>query len=288
MKFRNGLSSRKTDRRRLLFGTMAIGIVSSGILKAPNADAKGVGSSRAPDWRDPFSSGTPAPNVRLKLDIAQLEKRYQKRIFGRPVSVRLAGGGGGGGGGGGDNGNRNYGGGGGGGGGSVSLPQTFTFQRGRTYEVQLGSGGGGGIGGLARPAGDKRIVNGEDGKPGETTMLIEDGKAVLSIFGGSGGRGGISAPAESKPGTAGDGGKGAQLGGDGGRGGRPGGANELRPSGGKEGKITGLSRSTLYRLAARKELPLVKVCGRTLIARTDLEDLIARMRTGLPMQPAAA
>lgn len=53
-------------------------------------------------------------------------------------------------------------------------------------------------------------------------------------------------------------------------------------------KITGLSRSTLYRLAARKELPLVKVCGRTLIARTDLEDLIARMRTGLPMQPAAA
>lgn len=46
--------------------------------------------------------------------------------------------------------------------------------------------------------------------------------------------------------------------------------------------LTGLSRSTLYRLVARGELPLVKVCGRTLIARDDLEAMLARMR-----QPAA-
>lgn len=43
--------------------------------------------------------------------------------------------------------------------------------------------------------------------------------------------------------------------------------------------VTGLSRATLYRLAARRELPLIKVCGRTLIARVDLEAMIDRMRT---------
>lgn len=53
-------------------------------------------------------------------------------------------------------------------------------------------------------------------------------------------------------------------------------------------ELTGLSRSTLYRLAARKELPLIKVCGRTLIARTDLEAMIARMRGDAIMPPAAA
>ncbi|MAK83978.1 helix-turn-helix domain-containing protein [Phenylobacterium sp.] len=42
--------------------------------------------------------------------------------------------------------------------------------------------------------------------------------------------------------------------------------------------MTGLSRSTLYRLVARGELPLVKVCGRTLIARDDLEAMLRRMR----------
>lgn len=52
--------------------------------------------------------------------------------------------------------------------------------------------------------------------------------------------------------------------------------------------LTGLSRSTLYRLAARKELPLIKVCGRTLIARADLEAMVARMRTGVTMLRAAA
>jgi excisionase family DNA binding protein len=44
-------------------------------------------------------------------------------------------------------------------------------------------------------------------------------------------------------------------------------------------KMTGLSRSTLYRLAARNELPLIKVCGRTLIARGDLEAMIGRMKS---------
>jgi excisionase family DNA binding protein len=52
--------------------------------------------------------------------------------------------------------------------------------------------------------------------------------------------------------------------------------------------VTGLSRSTLYRLAARKELPLIKVCGRTLIARADLEAMVSRMRAGATMPPAAA
>ncbi|MEM9966209.1 MAG: helix-turn-helix domain-containing protein [Asticcacaulis sp.] len=42
--------------------------------------------------------------------------------------------------------------------------------------------------------------------------------------------------------------------------------------------LTGLSRSTLYRLVAKGELPLVKVCGRTLIARSDLEAMLGRMR----------
>ena len=42
--------------------------------------------------------------------------------------------------------------------------------------------------------------------------------------------------------------------------------------------MTGLSRSTLYRLVARGELPLVKVCGRTLIARDALEAMLRRMR----------
>lgn len=42
--------------------------------------------------------------------------------------------------------------------------------------------------------------------------------------------------------------------------------------------MTGLSRSTLYRLVAQGELPLVKVCGRTLIARDDLEAMVQRMR----------
>ena len=42
--------------------------------------------------------------------------------------------------------------------------------------------------------------------------------------------------------------------------------------------LTGISRSTLYRLVARGELALVKVCGRTLIARTDLDAMLARMR----------
>jgi excisionase family DNA binding protein len=47
-------------------------------------------------------------------------------------------------------------------------------------------------------------------------------------------------------------------------------------------RLTGLSRATLYRLAARKELPLIKICGRTLIARSDLEALVNRMRgTGI-------
>jgi excisionase family DNA binding protein len=52
--------------------------------------------------------------------------------------------------------------------------------------------------------------------------------------------------------------------------------------------ITGLSRSTLYRLAARDELPLIKVCGRTLIARVDLEAMIERMRRATVTPPVAA
>lgn len=43
-------------------------------------------------------------------------------------------------------------------------------------------------------------------------------------------------------------------------------------------RLTGLSRATLYRLAARNELPFIKVCGRTLIAHADLEAMIERMR----------
>ena len=42
--------------------------------------------------------------------------------------------------------------------------------------------------------------------------------------------------------------------------------------------LTGLSRATLYRLAARNELPFIKVCGRTLVARLDLEAMLERMR----------
>ena len=43
-------------------------------------------------------------------------------------------------------------------------------------------------------------------------------------------------------------------------------------------RLTGLSRATLYRLAARQELLFVKVCGRTLVARCDLEEFVNRMR----------
>lgn len=49
--------------------------------------------------------------------------------------------------------------------------------------------------------------------------------------------------------------------------------------------LTGLSRSTLYRLVAQGELPLVKVCGRTLIARDDLEAMVQRMRRSGPVGP---
>ena len=52
-------------------------------------------------------------------------------------------------------------------------------------------------------------------------------------------------------------------------------------------EITGLSRSTLYRLAARNELPLIKVCGRTLIAHADLEAMLARMRMSSVTLPAS-
>lgn len=51
--------------------------------------------------------------------------------------------------------------------------------------------------------------------------------------------------------------------------------------------MTGLSRSTLYRLVAQGELPLVKVCGRTLIARDDLEAMVQRMRR-VPVLASAA
>jgi excisionase family DNA binding protein len=43
-------------------------------------------------------------------------------------------------------------------------------------------------------------------------------------------------------------------------------------------RLTGLSRATLYRLAAKNELPFIKVCGRTLVARLDLEAMVDRMR----------
>lgn len=45
-------------------------------------------------------------------------------------------------------------------------------------------------------------------------------------------------------------------------------------------RLTGLSRATLYRLAARNQLPFIKVCGRTLVCRDDLEAMIARLRGG--------
>lgn len=51
--------------------------------------------------------------------------------------------------------------------------------------------------------------------------------------------------------------------------------------------LTGLSRSTLYRLVARGELPLVKVCGRTLVTRDDLETMLRRMRHTAVMPPAS-
>ena len=50
-------------------------------------------------------------------------------------------------------------------------------------------------------------------------------------------------------------------------------------------RLTGLSRATLYRLAARKELPFIKVCGRTLVARIDLEAMVDRLRAA-SSQPA--
>lgn len=53
-------------------------------------------------------------------------------------------------------------------------------------------------------------------------------------------------------------------------------------------RLTGLSRSTLYRLAARRELPMIRACGRTLIARVDLEAMIERLRGEAIMQPARA
>jgi excisionase family DNA binding protein len=43
-------------------------------------------------------------------------------------------------------------------------------------------------------------------------------------------------------------------------------------------RLTGLSRATLYRLSARRELPFIKICGRTLVARIDLEAFIDQMR----------
>ena len=51
-------------------------------------------------------------------------------------------------------------------------------------------------------------------------------------------------------------------------------------------RLTGLSRSTLYRLAARRELPLIKVCGRTLVAHADLDAMLARMRVAGTMPRA--
>lgn len=50
-------------------------------------------------------------------------------------------------------------------------------------------------------------------------------------------------------------------------------------------RLTGLSRATLYRLAARNELPFIKVCGRTLVARADLEAMVDRLR-GQAAQPS--
>ncbi len=49
-------------------------------------------------------------------------------------------------------------------------------------------------------------------------------------------------------------------------------------------RLTGLSRATLYRLAARNELLFIKVCGRTLVARADLEAMVDRLR-GQAAQP---
>lgn len=45
---------------------------------------------------------------------------------------------------------------------------------------------------------------------------------------------------------------------------------------------SGLSRSTLYVLMARKHLPAVKVGGRRLIMRHDLEMFLQSQRTGVP------
>lgn len=38
--------------------------------------------------------------------------------------------------------------------------------------------------------------------------------------------------------------------------------------------VAGLSRSTLYKLAKQGHLPIRKVCGRSLIARSDLLNLL--------------
>lgn len=43
-------------------------------------------------------------------------------------------------------------------------------------------------------------------------------------------------------------------------------------------KASGLSKATLYRLAAAGDLPMVKVLGRTLILAADLTALLDRAR----------
>jgi excisionase family DNA binding protein len=41
--------------------------------------------------------------------------------------------------------------------------------------------------------------------------------------------------------------------------------------------VLGVSRPTIYRLIARGELPIFKLGSRTLILRTDLENLLAKL-----------
>lgn len=43
--------------------------------------------------------------------------------------------------------------------------------------------------------------------------------------------------------------------------------------------LTGLSRSSIYRLAKREQLPLMRICGRTLVLHRDLMDLLERGRS---------